>query len=349
MRPKVLLISILSAALVLLTAMGVALPVDVAVAVGLGWIWYLARLYHEVQVAPDGAATAAVCLILFAVGSHLFLGWLYRAVRSADGAPSAPDGERWKWRWTGSMTAVIVLMFVAGMSVVGMTHQLGWLVNSQEPWIISGSGASGALARAQSTNNLKQIGLALHWYHQAHESLPPGGTFDREGRPLESWQAMILPYLEAGDLYDRIEISVPWNHSRNAPAFQTEVPQYLRPGIPATRNAAGYAVSHYAANVYMLGGSRARTFNEVSDGKASTLMAGEVTADFKAWGDPTNWRDPTLGLNSNPRGFASPARGGVTFLMVDGSVRFIKNSVDPKVLKALATPAGGEKLSSDQY
>ena len=35
--------------------------------------------------------------------------------------------------------------------------------------------------------------------------------------------------------------------------------------------------------------------------------------------------------------------------MVDGSVRFIKNTVDPKVLKALSTPAGGETLSSDQY
>jgi prepilin-type processing-associated H-X9-DG protein len=342
------LLTILSAVLVILTCMGFAVPVDFAVAVVLGWIWYLARTYPAVHVAPEGVATAAVCLVLFIVGSHLFLGWLYTAVRNRAGT-TAPRGERWKWRWTCGLTALIVLMFVAGMSVVGMTHQLGWLLRSKEPLVVnSGSLPGGALARAISTNNLKQIGLALHLYHQAYDSLPPGGTFDRRGRPLVSWQTTILPYLEVGDLYDRIDLSIPWNDLRNAHAYETEVPQYLRPGIPATRDAAGYALSHFAANVYMLGGDHPRKFEEVSDGTANTLMAGEVTEGFKAWGDPTNWRDPTLGLNTNPRGFASPSPDGVNFLMVDGSVRFIENNVDPKVLKLLSTPAGGETFPS-QY
>ncbi len=346
MRPNALLISILSAALVLLTCMGFALPVDFAVAVVLGWLWYLARTYSEVQVAPEGLATAVVCLILFVVGAHFFLNWIFTAIRSHTGTKSAESSDRWKWRWTLSLTAVIVLMFVSGMSVVGMTHQLGWLLRSKEPWVSDSFGSTGIAARAQSANNLKQIGLALHWYHQAHQSLPPGGTFDPEGRPLHSWQTLILPYQEVSDLYDQIDVSVPWNDSRNAAAFQTKVPHYLRPGILATRNAAGYALSHYAASVYMLGGDHPRKLSDVSDGTSNTLMAGEVTAEFKAWGDPTNWRDPTLGLNTNPRGFASPAPGGVNFLMVDGSVRFIENNVDPKMLKLLSTPAGGETISS---
>ncbi len=349
MRAKVVLLSILSAFLMILTCMGFAVPVDFAVAVVLGWIWYLARTYPAVRVAPEGVATAAVCLVLFIVGSHLFLGWLYMGVRTRAGT-TAPGGERWKWRWTCSLTALIVLMFVAGMSVVGMTHQLGWLLSSKEPLVVnSGTLPGGALARAVSTNNLKQIGLALHVYHQAFESLPPGGTFDGRGRPLVSWQTMILPYLEVGDLYDRIDLSIPWNDVRNAHAYQIHVPQYLRYGIPTTRNAAGYALSHFAANVYMLGGDHPHKFSDVSDGTANTLMAGEVTADFRAWGDPTNWRDPTLGLNTNPRGFASPSPGGVNFLMVDGSVRFIENNVDPKVLKLLSTPAGGETFPSHTY
>ena len=144
-------------------------------------------------------------------------------------------------------------------------------------------------------NNLKQIGLALHWYHQTHESLPPGGTFDREGRPLQSWQTLILPYLAGADLYDQIDVSVPWNDSRNSAAFQTKIPQYLHHGIRATTNADGYCLSHYAASVYMLGGDHPHTLGEVSDGTANTLMAGEVTERFKAWGDPTNSRDPALG------------------------------------------------------
>ena len=203
----------------------------------------------------------------------------------------------------------------------------------------SGSLPGGALARAISTNNLKQIGLALHVYHQAFDSLPPGGTFDRRGRPLVSWQTTILPYLEVGDLHDRTDLSIPWNDLRNAHAYQIEVPQYLRPGIPTTRNAAGYALSHYAANVYMLGGDHPRKFEEVSDGTANTLMAGEVAAEFKAWGDPTNWRDPTLGFNRTP-GFRQPVLYGVNFLMVDGSVRFIKNTSSRACSRPCQHPPG---------
>ena len=130
-------------------------------------------------------------------------------------------------------------MFVAGMAVVGMTHQLGWLLSSKEPLIASSFGPHGAASRAQSTNNLKQIALALHWYHEAHGSFPPGGTFDPHGRPLQSWQARILSYLDQADLQNRLDLSIPWTDPRNAPVFQTEMFVYLRPGIKETRTPPG--------------------------------------------------------------------------------------------------------------
>jgi prepilin-type processing-associated H-X9-DG protein len=278
------------------------------------------------------------------VGSHFFIAWLYRETRSRAGIKEL-QVARWKWRWTIGLAAMVVLTFVAGIATVGVTHQLGWLLTSKEPWVVS---ESGAIRRAISTNNLRQIGLALHWYHQYHGSLPPGGTFDRQGHPLQSWQAMILPNI-AEELHSRIDFSKPWNDARNAAVFQTEIPVYLHPAILARANSAGYGLSHYAANVYMLGGDRPRTFKDVPDGTANTLMAGEVTAGFKAWGDPTNWRDPGLGLNQNPGGFGSPSPGGVNFLMVDGSVRFLKNTIDHRVLKALSTPAGDESVGDVQY
>ena len=69
------------------------------------------------------------------------------------------------------------------------------------------------------------------------------------------------------------------------------MPRYLQPGISTSRNEAGYALSHYAASVDLLGGEKARTLAAISDGVSNTLLAGEVVAEFKAWGDPTNWRD----------------------------------------------------------
>lgn len=337
-----------TAVVVLLSCMGFVAPIDFAVAVAFGWIWYLVRTLPQVQPASAGVVTAAACLVLFVVGSQFFLGWLYSEIRNRNGTSGSPH-SRWKWRWTLGLAAVIVVMFVAGMATVGVTHQLGWLLTSREPWLASDSGVRDAARRAWSQNNLKQIGLAVQSYEQAHGSLPPGGTFDRRGRPVHGWQAMILPYVEQKELYDRIDFSNPWNGLQNAPVFRTEIATYQNPGIRERTNAAGFALSHYAANVSLLGGDHPRKFTEVTDGTSNTLLAGEVTAGFKAWGDPTNWRDPTLGLNSNPAGFASPYPGGVNFLMADGSVHFIKNTVDKRVLKALSTPAGGEKVSSDQY
>ena len=64
-------------------------------------------------------------------------------------------------------------------------------------------------ARSQCTNNLKQIGLALHNYHDTHKSMPSGyirqaGTADNEGHWC--WNALLLPYVEQGALHDQINV-----------------------------------------------------------------------------------------------------------------------------------------------
>ena len=335
-------------ALVLLSCMGLFLPIDFAVAIIAGWAFYIARTLPQVRVEPAGAATAAVCAVLLIAGLQYFLGWLYRETRKPNGDHTGQQPQ-WKWRWTLSLVTGVILLFAAGTASVGVTHQLGWLINSHEPLVRSDSGAQSAARRAQSTNNLKQMGLALLQYEQTHHVFPPGGVFDQLGRPFQSWQTLILPYMEQEALYQRINFDAPWNAYVNQPVFQTGILAYQRPGVDVFKNESGYALSHYAASVDMLGGDQPRRLADVSDGTSSTLMVGEVVGDFKAWGEPTNWRDPRLGLNKSPRGFGSVSPGGVSFLFVDGSVRFIKNSVDPTVLEALATPSEHEQVGSDQY
>ncbi|MFI5458871.1 MAG: DUF1559 domain-containing protein [Isosphaerales bacterium] len=64
---------------------------------------------------------------------------------------------------------------------------------------------------------------------------------------------------------------------------------------------------------------------------------------------PPDWITIPACLNLGQYGFRSLHPGGANFAMADGSVKFIKNSIDVKTYRALATRAGGEVLSADQY
>jgi prepilin-type processing-associated H-X9-DG protein len=325
-----------------------SVPIDIAINLTLGWVAFLARVVPGVRIGWGGVATGVVCLVLFATGSHYLLGWLYEQMRGTDGVDVPVDG-RWKPRWTASLITVVVTMFFAGLATTGVAHQVGWLLTSKERLV--GSNMSRLVLRLQSVNNLKQIGLGLSFYHDAMRTFPPGGTFDEQGRPLHGWQTMLLPYTEQGALFNEIDLDIPWDAPRNVKPFQTVLGAYLNPGIQpgVARDREGYALSHYAGSARVLGGNVPRAREDIKDGGSQSIMAGEIVDGFKPWGDPANWRDPAKGINRSPDGFGSPYSGGADFLFVDGSVRFLKDGIDPRVLKALSTPDGGEGVSSEQY
>ena len=77
--------------------------------------------------------------------------------------------------------------------------------------------------------NLKQIELALFNYESTYHALPPAYTVDAEGNALHSWRTLILPYLDQTQLYEKIDLSKPWNDPVNAEAFNTRVPVFQCP------------------------------------------------------------------------------------------------------------------------
>ena len=82
---------------------------------------------------------------------------------------------------------------------------------------------------------------------------------------------------------------------------------------------------------------------QIKDGLSNTLLLGTARGHFKPWGSPDGMRDPALGINRSPDGFGdAPGSLGAQFVMADGSSRFVSSKIDPAVLKALATPNGGE-------
>jgi len=293
-----------------------------------GWVSYLVRVVPKVTISGDGVFTGVFCLILFTVGLHLFLRWFHREIQTTAGSPNH-GSRRWSPRWTASLVSIVVLMFVTGISAAVVMHQVGWLLASRRSLL-----TYRAAVGESSTSNLQMIGLASSGYLSHHPALPVANT-DAQGRMLHSWQTAILldlPIKNAGD----IQTEVPWDDPRNSAYFRGIVSFYLNPEIGVVRNLQGYALSHYAGNVNVLGAGRTSRLDTIKGTLSNTILAGEVSGQFKPWGDPTNLRDPGLGVNSVPNGFGGPSGKGVNFLFLDGSVRFVRNTTDPAVLRRMS-------------
>ena len=203
-----------------------------------------------------------------------------------------------------------------------------------------------AARRTQSKNNMKQIGLAMHNFHDVNNHWVSGGTTGSDGQLAHSWQMHLLPYMDQAPLYQSIDADVAWDDSSQGGAFRTIVPAYHHPSQTELFTAGGYASSHYAGNVNVLRVDSDFAIRDVTDGTTNTIAAGEVAAGFEAWGDPTNLRDPADGLGQGLDQFGSSSVGGAHMLMMDGSVHFMSENINPQVLQGLSTPDGGETIGN---
>ena len=72
-----------------------------------------------------------------------------------------------------------------------------------------------AARRIQCVNNLKQLGLAMHNYHDANGFFPQDSVDAKTGKPLLSWRVHLLPYMEEALLYQSFKLDEPWDSEHN--------------------------------------------------------------------------------------------------------------------------------------
>ena len=122
---------------------------------------------------------------------------------------------------SGAGVAAIIIAVVGMFIVCG-----GILVALLLPAV---QAAREAARRAQASNNLKQIGIALHNYHDTFNSFPPSVVSDENGRPLYSGRVLLLPFLEQKPLYDQFDLTQPWDSPANQAVSQTAL-KFLQAG-----------------------------------------------------------------------------------------------------------------------
>ncbi|MCA9059702.1 MAG: DUF1559 domain-containing protein [Planctomycetaceae bacterium] len=86
-----------------------------------------------------------------------------------------------------------------------------------------------AARRLECVNQLKQVGLALHQYHDVHQSFPPGWQWEETHQSGWSWTVSILPFLEQTAVYRLIDRDQPVFHESNAKAREQTLPFLLCP------------------------------------------------------------------------------------------------------------------------
>jgi prepilin-type N-terminal cleavage/methylation domain-containing protein/prepilin-type processing-associated H-X9-DG protein len=203
------------------------------------------------------------------------------------------------------------------LAVVGL---IGVLTALLLPATIS---AREAARRSQCANNLRQIGLALHLYADAHGVLP--------GSPECPWTIGVLPYLEHTEAARLYQPGRPPFSSENQTIGSTMINTFLCPSEPRVVLPNGWVVSNFAANAAIL----TRRPEEVIDGLSNTALATDIPSSwFLPWADGPSCSPGFLGLTRH--GDLRP------ILFADGRVVPLSSRLPASVWDAIATPAGGE-------
>jgi hypothetical protein len=198
-----------------------------------------------------------------------------------------------------------------------------------------------AARRNASTNNLKQIILAMHNHHDANKKFPAPAIADKEGKPLLSWRVHILPYIEEGELYKEFHLDEPWDSEHNKKLIPRMPAVYLNP----SRNYLGDGTTTYllptGEGTLFKDLTKPISLREIIDGTSRTIAVLEVAEERAVpWTKPDDLKfdanDPLAGLKG--------VRPGDIFLaaFADGSVLPIATDIDLSVFKAMLTPNGRE-------
>ncbi|APW63703.1 ECF RNA polymerase sigma factor SigW [Paludisphaera borealis] len=200
----------------------------------------------------------------------------------------------------------------------------------------------------RSATNLRKIAQGIHAYVDAEKRFPPPAVLGADGSPLLSWRVAILPYIGEKALHAQFRLDEPWDGPHNK-ALLEKLPKVYAPVASSSSKAgATYYQAFHGKGAFFENpkglplGPDQNPYDAISDGTVNTLMVVEA-------GTTVPWTKPE-DLKYTP-GEPAPKLGGqfkdgFTAVTADGATRFVKRSIDPKILDAMITRNGGEIIDS---
>lgn len=191
----------------------------------------------------------------------------------------------------------------------------------------------------QSELNLKQLGLALHSYHDCFGHFPQN-IADKDGKPLLSWRVHLLPFLEDEGLalYKEFKQTEPWDSEHNKKLLE-KMPKVFAPIRVKPLPGITYYLGFDGKDA-IFGKGKPVGIARITDGCSNTAMVVEAGAGV-AWTKPEDL--PFDAAKDLPKlgGFFD---GAFNVLLADGSVSRIKKNANASIIKLMVQMNDGQVI-----
>lgn len=193
-------------------------------------------------------------------------------------------------------------------------------------------------------NNMKQIGLAFHNYHDVYNHFPAANGNGERGQGKKtglSWRVHLLPFIEQAPLYTQFKLNENWDSPHNKTLIEQMPDIFKVEGVDKP----GFTSVHvFTGDDTAMGTDDGIGLQEVTDGTSNTLLAvvaGPESAEVwtKPGGLEFNPDDPKKVLGTLGEQFL--------VLICDGSVRFLKSTIDDETLRNLIQRNDGNVVDLD--
>ena len=189
-----------------------------------------------------------------------------------------------------------------------------------------------------SSNNMKQIGIAVHNFASANQDKLVRNVADKDGKVLLSWRVQLLPFVEEDVLYRQFKLDEAWDSEHNIKLLEKMPKVFDSPRVKARK---GYTVYQGFSGGVL--GSR-YSIGTVPDGTSNTIWCVEATATVP-WTKPV---DIAFNVKEDLPKFGKAFGDKPFALLLDGSVRIVDTKkISSDTLKKAIMPDDGMVLGAD--